>query len=88
MNDKVRSAEVGFFPEDQAELIRYFTILVAGRPTLAVALLQRCVLSEESDVEVAKACNVLPSTVSAERGSLHSDYYALRDLLQPPHAAD
>jgi hypothetical protein len=75
-------------PDDQAELVQLLPVLLQGRQTQEAVLLQQCYLGNQTDAEVAKECGLPAETVSKKRNALKTDYYALRDLRQPPHAAD
>jgi hypothetical protein len=88
--DLGQAPAVGLPPDDEAEfVIRQFRDVLRQRSAQDLLLFQRYYLNNQRDVAaLAKELGISPATVYRRLAAIRSDYLALRDLRQPPHAAD
>lgn len=76
-------------PDDEAVLLNYnFVGLLQQLPPQAGLLLQGWLFSSRSVVDLARELNLTLESADKVLTSIQTRFIALRDLRQPPHAAD
>ena len=87
-NELLLAAVREFPPDDEAELVNQLPVLLQGRSIQDMVLLRRRFLDNKSDVVVAQEFGLAATSISLKCEELKFHFQALRDVRQPPHAAD
>jgi hypothetical protein len=88
MINNVPATILDFPPDDEAEFVRQLSAILRGKSVQEVALIRRCCVDMQPDATVEEESGVSAEVITRLREKAASDASALRDLLQPPHAAD
>jgi Mga helix-turn-helix domain len=77
-------------PEDETEfVIRQFLELLKARSALDVLLFQKFFLENQKEIAaLSNEFGLSTATIYRKLQAIQNEYLALRDLRQPPHAAD
>lgn len=88
MINNVPASVFDFPADDEAELIQLFPAILRGKPPAEAAHLHRCFLGKQSGPTSASESGAPATTVCSLCAKAVVEAATLRDLRQPPHAAD
>lgn len=88
MINNVPSAVLDFPPDDEAEFVRQLPAILRGKSIQDVALIWKCCVGKQANAVVATESGVSVQVICCLCEKVVCEAATLRDLLQPPHAAD